>query len=351
MSTEAPNLPGSARTSLLRALFGSTNLGLWLFLMLLITFFALTTEGFATSNNALNVLRQMSILAIAAFGASFIIFSGGLDLSVGSVAALSGVVAAMFARDYSFAFSSEVGWLIGLAVGASVGLANGLIIVGLRIPPIITTLGTLAIVRGIAFVLTGGVSLFGVPTDFQGLGRGFVIPGLLATPVLIMFVLLIVSWIVLNKTAFGLYIYSIGGNEEAARLSGVPVDRVKIGVYVIGGMAAGLAGVILASRLGSGQAAANDGLELLVITAVVLGGASIMGGDGSVIGTFIGVLIIAILGNGMTLLNIDPFYQRIVTGTALLVAVGIDQLRRRRLGRTVVPAGPVREKSSRTLGR
>ena len=307
----------------------SANLGLWLFLIILIAFFAVTTEGFFTTNNALNVLRQMSVLAIAAFGASFVIFSGGLDLSAGSTAALAGVLAAMFARDFGFAGSAEMSWVIGILVGALIGLVNGAIIVYLHISPIITTLGTLAIVRGIAFVLTGGVSLFGVPDSFQGLGRGFVIPGVLPIPMLIMFILLASSWVVLRRSTFGLYVYAIGGNEEAARLSGVPINRVKLSVYGLAGMAAGLAGVILASRLGSGQAAANDGLELLVITAIVLGGASIAGGDGTMIGTFAGVLIISILGNGMTLLNIDPFYQRIVTGLALLIAVGIDQFRRR----------------------
>lgn len=324
-SVAAENTPALRTTWLSR----TSNLGLWIFLALLIIFFSATAEGFLSANNALNILRQMSVLAIAAFGASFIIFSGGLDLSVGSTAALAGVVAAMFARDNSFAGSAEVSWLVGLVVGAVIGWINGVIIVRLNISPIITTLGTLAIVRGVAFVLTGGVSLFGVPDSFQGLGRGFLVPGVLPVPMVIMFILLALSWIALRRSAFGMHVYAIGGNEEAARLSGVPTQRVKVIVYVLGGIAAGLAGTILASRLGSGQAAANDGLELLVITAIVLGGASINGGDGSILGTFIGVLIITILGNGMTLLNIDPFYQRIVTGLALLIAVGIDQFRRR----------------------
>ncbi|MFQ3567668.1 MAG: ABC transporter permease [Aggregatilineales bacterium] len=320
-----------------RFALSGANLGLWIFVMLLMAFFAVTAPGFFTSTNAVNVLRQMAPLAIAAFGASFVIFSGGLDLSVGSVAALSGVVAAMFARDNSFAGSAEISWLVGIMVGALFGLINGSIVVYLHINPIITTLGTLAIARGIAFVLTGGVSLFGVPESFRGLGRGFILadvfPGVFSIPVVIMLILLVVCWLVLKRSVFGLYVYSIGGNEEAARLSGVPVSRIKLGVYVIGGMAAGLAGVIGASRLGSGQAASNDGLELSVITAVVLGGASISGGDGTILGTFAGVLIIQILLNGMTLLNIDPFYQRIVTGLALLIAVGLDQFRRRRARR------------------
>jgi len=145
--------------------------------------------------------------------------------------------------------------------------------------------------------------------------------------------LLVLAWFTLRRSVFGVYVYSVGGNEEAARLSGVPVDRVKTWVYVIGGATAGLAGVVLASRLGSGQAASSEGLELLVITAIVLGGASITGGQGSIWGTLAGVLIISLLANGMSILNVEPFYQRIVTGLALLIAVGVDQFRKRREAR------------------
>jgi ribose transport system permease protein len=157
-----------------------------------------------------------------------------------------------------------------------------------------------------------------------------VVPGILPIPVLIMIVVLVLAWLALRRSAFGVHVYAVGGNEEAARLSGIPVDRVKLWVYVIGGATAGLAGVILASRLGSGQAASSEGLELLVITAVVLGGASITGGQGSIWGTLAGVLIISVLANGMSIMNVEPFYQRIVTGLALLIAVGMDQYRKRK---------------------
>ena len=309
------------------------ELGLWLFIAALVLFFAATTPGFFSSTNALNVLRQMSVLAIAAFGSSFVIFSGGLDLSIGSNAALSGVLAAMAARAMSFPGSSAISWLLGVAVGAAFGFVNSQIVIRLKISPIITTLGTLTVGRGLALLLTGGVSLFGVPESFQGLGRGFLIPGILPFPVIVMAALLAVAWILLRRTAFGLYVYAIGGNEEAARLSGVPVNSVKVGVYVIGGALAGLAGVVLASRLGSGQAASSEGLELDVITAIVLGGASIAGGQGAIAGTVAGVLIISLLANGMNILNVPPFYQRIVTGLALLIAVAIDQFRKARQAR------------------
>lgn len=327
----SPDLTSSARGPFRARLSG--DWGLWLFVLLLIVFFAATAPGFFSTVNVLNVLRQMSILAIAAFGSSFIIFSGGLDLSVGSNAALSGVVAAMVATVIGFPGSEYLAWTSGIAVGAVFGLINALIIIHLHISPIITTLGTLTIGRGLALLLTGGVSLFGVPSSFQGLGRAFIVPGVLPIPVAVMAVVFLLSWFALRRTVLGLRVFAVGGNEEAARLAGVPVDKIKMRVYVIGGATAGLAGVILASRLGSGQAASSDGLELLVITAIVLGGASITGGQGSIGGTLAGVLIISLLSNGMSIANVEPFYQRIVTGFALLAAVGFDQLRKRRAAR------------------
>jgi ribose transport system permease protein len=339
MQPEQPD-DGAARKSAagspVGGAFRHAGLGLWLFVAALILFFAFTTPGFFSSTNALNVLRQMSVLAIAAFGSSFVIFSGGLDLSIGSNAALSGVLAAMAARALNFPGGAELSWVVGMLVGAAFGFVNSQIVIRLNISPIITTLGTLTVGRGLALLLTGGVSLFGVPLAFQGLGRGFAIPGILPIPVIIMIVVGVLGWVALRRSAFGLYVYAIGGNEEAARLSGIPVNRVKTAVYVIGGATAGLAGVILASRLGSGQAASSEGLELDVITAVVLGGASIAGGEGTIVGTIAGVLIISLLANGMNILNVPPFYQRIVTGLALLIAVGIDQFRKmsaaRRMG-------------------
>ncbi len=316
----------------------SSDAALWLFIAALVLFFGTTTNGFFSTTNFLNVLRQMSILAIAAFGSSFVIFSGGLDLSVGSNAALSGVLAAIAARELVFPGAALLSWVIGVVAGAVFGLVNSQIVIRLHISPIITTLGTLTIGRGLALLLTGGVSLFGVPETFQGLGRGFLVPGVLPFPVVIMILLLVLAWIVLRRSVFGLYVYSIGGNEEASRLSGIPVDRVRMWVYVIGGAAAGLAGVMLASRLGSGQAASSEGLELDVITAIVLGGAAITGGQGGIGGTVAGVLIISLLSNGMSILNVPPFYQRIVTGFALLSAVAIDQLRKRREVRSHRPS-------------
>jgi len=314
----------------IQSMMKSSNMMLWIITVFLIAFFSFSTSGFFTTGNALNVLRQMSTLAVAAFGATFIIISGGIDLSVGSVAALSGVVSAMVARELLVPLGPEMSWAVGFILGATLGLVNGLIIVNFHIPPIITTLGMMTIARGFAFVLTGGVSLTGVPETFQGIGRGYIIPGILSIPVAIMVIMFVFAWLLLNKTSFGLYVYAIGGNEEAARLSGIAVKKVKTWVYIIGGFAASIAGVTLSSRLGSGQAAGTQGLEMDVITAVVLGGASITGGEGTLTGTVAGVLILSLLGNGMIMMNIDPYYQMIVKGLALLFAVGFDTFRKRR---------------------
>jgi ribose transport system permease protein len=183
--------------------FRQAGLGLWLFVAALILFFAFTTPGFFSSTNALNVLRQMSVLAIAAFGSSFVIFSGGLDLAIGSNAALSGVLAAMAARTLNFPGGAELSWVVGMLVGAAFGFVNSQIVIRLNISPIITTLGTLTVGRGLALLLTGGVSLFGVPLAFQGLGRGFAIPGILPIPVIIMIVVGVLGWVALPRIASG----------------------------------------------------------------------------------------------------------------------------------------------------
>jgi ribose transport system permease protein len=302
---------------------------LLIFLLLLIALFSLLQPAFLTVNNAINVIRQITILAIAAFGATYVIISQGLDLSVGAVNALSGVVAALVAREVGIPYGPWLGILAGVVVGIATGTLNGLIVTVIGIGPIITTLGTMTIARGLAYILTGGMSLYGVPSEFQWLGRGYILGQLIPIPVAVMFAIFCVCYIGLNNSFLGRYIYAIGGNEEAARLSGIPVRRIKTVVYIIGGATAALSGVILASRLGAGQAAASTGFELDVITAVILGGVSISGGQGRLEGTLLGVLIIGILSNGLILLNVEPYYQLVIKGLALLCAVGLDRLRKR----------------------
>ncbi|MBP1692911.1 MAG: transporter permease [Chloroflexi bacterium] len=314
---------------MVRAFFGREESSLLLFLIAVIVIFSLLEPSFLKVTNAVNVIRQVSILAISAFGMTFAIISGGFDLSVGAVSALAGVVGSMVARDLGPGLGIPIGYTAGLLVGVGVGMVNGAIISLLKISPLITTLGTMTIVRGLAYILTGGVSLYGVPEQFQWLGRGYLIQTYLPIPVVVMIMVFVICYILLNRTTFGRYVYAIGGNEEAARLSGVNVRSMKLGIYTLVGVTAALSGVVLAARLGAGQAASNTGFELDVITAVVLGGVSMSGGEGRLEGTLIGVLIIGILANGLIMMDVAPYYQLVVKGFALLFAVGLDILRKR----------------------
>jgi ribose transport system permease protein len=313
----------------LRRFFGREESTLLLFLLAVILLFGLLEPSFFKFTNAVNVIRQVSILAISAFGMTFAIISGGFDLSVGAVSALAGVVGSMVARDLGSTYGIPVGYLAGLMIGVGVGFINGFIISFIKISPLITTLATMTIARGLAYILTGGVSLYSVPDAFQWVGRGYLIKNILPMPVVVMIIVFFITYILLNRTTFGRYVFAIGGNEEAARLSGVNVRKNKMLIYTLVGITAALSGIVLASRLGAGQAASNTGFELDVITAVVLGGVSMSGGEGRLEGTLIGVLIIGILANGLILMDVAPYYQLVVKGLALLFAVGLDMLRKR----------------------
>jgi len=313
----------------LRRFFGREESTLLLFLLAVILLFGLLEPSFFKFTNAVNVIRQVSILAISAFGMTFAIISGGFDLSVGAVSALAGVVGSMVARDLGSTYGIPVGYLAGLMIGVGVGFINGFIISFIKISPLITTLATMTIARGLAYILTGGVSLYSVPDAFQWVGRGYLIKNILPMPVVVMIIVFFITYILLNRTTFGRYVFAIGGNEEAARLSGVNVRKNKMLIYTLVGTTAALSGIVLASRLGAGQAASNTGFELDVITAVVLGGVSMSGGEGRLEGTLIGVLIIGILANGLILMDVAPYYQLVVKGLALLFAVGLDMLRKR----------------------
>lgn len=309
----------------IKKIFSIENIGIYLFLVAIIIFFSSMTSAFLALSNFVVILRQVSIIGICAFGEAFVVISGGIDLSVGSTVALSGVVAASLAN--FFGVPVPLAFLAGITAGGCTGFLNGTLATKAKIPPIIVTLGTLTIIRGLAFIIVGGNTVFGMPVSYRILGRGYV--GFIPIPVLIMILVFVVFFIVLNNLSFGRHIYAIGSNEEAAVISGINVNRTKTMVFVLCGLMAGLGGAILSSRLDSGQAATAQGLELDVLTAVVLGGVSIAGGKGRLESVFVGVLIIGILANGMVLLNIQHFYQLVIKGAVLLLAVGLDMLRKR----------------------
>jgi ribose/xylose/arabinose/galactoside ABC-type transport system permease subunit len=283
------------------------------------------TNRFLSPLNLTNILVQSSIMAVITIGMTFVIIAGGFDLSVGSTVAFAGCIAAMV----MVKFGLVAGILAGIAAGALIGVVNGVIIASLGVNPFITTLGTMVLVRGVVYLMTGGAPVGdeGLPAAYIQLGsaRFLGIHYLVWIPAVLLVVL---SW-VMQATPYGRRIYATGGNREAAYLSGVPVERVIGSTYVMCGALAGLAGVMLAARLQSGQPTAGEFYELTAIAAVVLGGASLHGGEGTLYKSIIGVFIMIVLGNGLNLLNIDSYWQRVAIGGVIIAAAAADRLRSR----------------------
>lgn len=282
-----------------------------------------------TPKNLFNILRQNASNMFLATGMTMVIILGGIDLSVGSVIALSGVVAAGCV--VNFGLPEAVGFIAAIAVGAAVGLFNGFIICKTDIPPFIVTLASMNITKGIALVLTGGAPIRCMTDAFKFPGAGYVGP--VPTPVILMVVIFVIAALMINKTQLGRHIYAVGGNVQAAKFSGISVQKVKFIVYAYTGVMAGIAGVVIASRLYSGQPTAGDGAEMDAIASVVVGGTSMSGGSGRIGGTLIGVLIIGVLNNGLNLMGVDSNFQYIVKGLVILLAVYVDFLRNKKAGR------------------
>ncbi|GAB4458481.1 MAG: ABC transporter permease [Armatimonadaceae bacterium] len=295
-------------------------------LLILCVFFASRSPNFLTLDNFFSIANQYAYLMIIGFGATVVIVAGGIDLSVGSVLALSSILAAHLIAQREMPVWTGV--LAGLSVGAVAGLVNGLIITRLKVPAFIATLGMLMIARGLTYRIAQGVSIDGLPDSFNYLanGRPFGIPFPL---ILITLTALFVGFL-LTYTRFGRYVYATGANSEAARFSGVRVGTVSIWVYVLGGLLAGLGGLIQAARLGTGDPNIGIGDELDIITAVVVGGASLSGGEGRISGTIIGALLIAVLRNGSNLIGVDPFDQKAYIGILIIAAVAFDRWLRTR---------------------
>ncbi|WP_235844333.1 ABC transporter permease [Crenobacter intestini] len=298
------------------------KLGPLIGLIVLCVVLAVMSDNFLTVGNLLNVMRQVSINALIAFGMTFVILSGGIDLSVGAILALSGAVTAGLMASGT---DPVLATFAGLACGTLMGAFNGLAITKGRLAPFIVTLATMTIFRGLALVYTGGRPVTGLNSDFFFmLGNGY-LGALVPMPVITMFIAFGVLWFILKRTAFGRHVYAVGGNEEASRISGVRVDRVKIMIYATSGFLAALAGLILTSRLNSAQPTAGTGYELDAIAAVVLGGTSLAGGRGWIVGTLIGALLIGVLNNGLNLLEVSSFYQQVIKGAVILLAVLLDR--------------------------
>lgn len=288
-------------------------------------------SSFLRPSNLLNIANQIAVIAIIAIGMTMIIITGGIDLSVGSLVALSAVVSTWLIREYGGGVEASVAAMIfggigGIAVCAVMGCCNGLIVTRFRVPPFIVTLGMMMIASGLAYRLSGSQSIDQVPPSFVWLGRGTQVPHV-PNAVVLMLVLFGAAHLLMTRTVFGRYIYAVGGNAKAAWLSGVPVNRVLVAVYTLGGMLAGLGGVVLASQLQAGAPTYGQMYEMFVIAAVVVGGTSLSGGEGRIFGTLVGALIIAVIQNGMNLLGIESDLQRVVLGAMILGAVLLDRLR------------------------
>ncbi len=294
-------------------------------LVLLCVVVSLLSPHFLTTTNLLNILQQISIVSVVAVGMTFVIISGGIDLSVGSIVALTGLVMALLMKEAGLPVGLTV--LAGLLCGSLMGLVNGLLVAELRLPPFLATLGMMSIARGAAFTVSGGSPIFSLPDSFLAVsGRLGPIP----IPALIMIAIFLAAGWVLVNTRLGRYTFAIGGNETATVLSGIDVKRYKIVIYTLSGLFCAVSAVLLTAKLDSAVPVAADGYELDAIAAVVIGGTSMLGGEGKLSGTLIGALIIGVVNNGLNLLYVPQGPQRMVKGAIIILAVWVDMLTKRR---------------------
>jgi inositol transport system permease protein len=308
-------------------------------LVLLMVVFAILEPSFLSPLNLFNVMRQISIEGLIAIGMTFVILTAGIDLSVGSLVAVAGLVAAMIAKGStasSFSLNASVqqgyGWFAALLGAVAVGLVGGFVqgtaITKLKVPPFVVTLGGLSVFRGIALMISASGPISGFDASYRWWGQGRIGP--VPIPVIIFLATAAVAFVVLRYTRYGRQVYAVGGNREAARLSGVNVRRVLLSVYVIIGLLSGLAGFVLSARLNSSEAVAGMGYELNVIASVVIGGTSLFGGVGTIFGTVIGSILIGVLINGLVLMNVNPYVQQITIGLILVAVVAFDQFAKSR---------------------
>ena len=319
----APTTARGNGVSIVRLLVQQRTLLVFLILCAVVAY---VLPPFLTTNNILNVLRQTSITGIVAVGMTFVIITGGIDISVGSIVAVTGVVSAMLLQA-----GHGVGVAIAgaLLVGLGLGFVNGVIIAYGRVMPFVATLGTMYLFRGLALIITNGQAVWQLPREFLEIGTGYLLG--IPIPVIIAFLIYFGGHILLRRFTFGRYTIAIGGDEEAARLCGVSVQRVKLLTYVFCGLMSGVAGVVLAARLGSGQPSVGEGYELIAIAAAVIGGNALTGGKGTVWGTLLGALILGVVSNALNLWGVASFFQIVITGCIVLVAVLAGKLNPRNL--------------------
>lgn len=328
--------PIAPQPSLFRRIIQRPETSIALVLIVLGLVLSQSSSAFLTPDNIFNILRNNADIAIAALGVTLVILTGGIDLSIGSTMAFSGLMAAMAVslggttayQLPSFGLPPAIAFAIGVLAGATVGLINGLLVVRLRVVPFIATLGMLGVVRGLVVGLTSGQTVRNFPIEFVNLGQGYLGP--VPIPVIFLIVLAIVVGLFLSYHVWGTYIYAIGGNETSALLTGLPVNRVKLLAYTMSGALAGVGGVLVVARLGVSAPTQALGYELFVIAAAVIGGVSLAGGRGTVLGAVLGAILIGVLNNALVLLRVESYWQQAFTGGIILLSALIDRLRQRR---------------------
>lgn len=325
-----------------------SNYGTILILLLMVIIMSILSPYFLTANNILNILRQITIICIAGIGVTIVIISGGIDLSSGSVIGVVAVVTAVFAHPSNMliefldglnrivnypvirVFPLIVPIALGLVIGAILGLINGVVVAYGKIPPFIATLGMMASARGLAMYLSNAKPVGSFTREFLFIGRGSI--SIIPFPVIILFVLVLAAHYLMSKTSFGRHVYAIGGNLNAAKAAGLNIKRHLLAIYTISGIMAGIAAIIITSRITSGQPGLGAGMEFDAITAAVVGGSSLMGGIGLIPGTFVGALIVGVLKNGLDLLGVSTYWQQMLTGMIIIGAVLLDQRKYTRRG-------------------
>jgi ribose transport system permease protein len=320
--TQSIDLTAPKRKDLRRSLIQVA--GMLPVLILICILFAVLTPNFLTENNIINVVRQASINIVLAAGMTFVILTGGIDLSVGSVLGLTAVIAVVVSLAPGLSWAAVPAAMLA---GLVIGVLTGMIVAYMGLPPFIVTLGTYTAIRGAAYLAAGGTTVINSNIDFAWIGNGYLGP--IPWLVIIALVTIVVSAFILQGTVLGVHVYAVGGNPQAARLTGIPVASVLIFVYGVSGFLSGLGGAMSASRLYSAQGQLGIGYELDAIAAVILGGTSFSGGIGNVFGTLVGALIIAVLNNGLTLLNVSFYWQLVIKGAVIVLAVSLDKLRTR----------------------
>jgi ribose/xylose/arabinose/galactoside ABC-type transport system permease subunit len=297
--------------------------GIYIAFFVIFIILSVLSNNFLSFNNILNVLRQVSFNGILALGMTFVIITGGIDLSVGSTLAFAGLVSMNFSVQDQNPLPLILAVLIGMAMGAIIGFANGIFVSKFKLAPFIATLSTMTIVRGMCLVFSNGRPIINPTEEFSMIGQGYI--GSISIPVIIFIVLIVVCVLLLHYSRYGRHVLAIGGNEVAAKASGLNVAKIKISVYTLSGLFAGIVGITIASRSNAASPITGEGYELDAIAACVIGGVSMSGGVGTILGTVIGALIIGIISNGLDLLNVSSYYQQIIKGLIILVAVLLDR--------------------------